>query len=207
MAETLSEKLELEKQINNLISFTEEDLQTIFSAANHDALERMRVFRLELSGLLAKLNVQTDDLDDLVTDTQLASKILILVASYFEVSKEELLGRNRSKEFALPRQIAIYLIYRFVPVSTLWVGKFFDNRDHTTICSAIQKVEKLIDEDSVVYKQIERLESQIGAQPTTRNKNPRRGVRVSPENYEKIIRGIQARRERDARKTQHDQKS
>lgn len=185
----------VERQVNALISQAEADLQGIYNAANEEAKYRMLMFRADLTGVLSNLNIKVSDPHNPVAHDEQANHIISLVADYFGVSTASILGRNRERRYAIPRQVAIYLIYRFIPVSSTWLSNFFDNRDHTTIISARQRVESAMKTDGVVRQALGVLERQINAQPVARKPNPRKGKRASTEHVEKIRRGVQVSRE------------
>ena len=57
---------------------------------------------------------------------------------YFRVKKEELIGKKKTKEIVLPRQICIYLICDILgqSVPLVSIGEYFGGRDHTTVMHA-----------------------------------------------------------------------
>ena len=73
--------------------------------------------------------------------------VLNEVSRYFNISKEELLSKKRTKECAYIRQIAMYLCRELVGSSLSEVGKFFGKRDHSTVLYACDKIEKEIEQD------------------------------------------------------------
>lgn len=68
-------------------------------------------------------------------------KILTYVSQKFGVPEEDITSSKRSKDIARARHITIYLIRTMTDMSLVATGKFF-NRDHTTIMSSIENVEK-----------------------------------------------------------------
>ena len=69
-----------------------------------------------------------------------------IVAKYFGVSKEDLIGPKRSNDIAYPRQIAMYLCRDVANMTYPKIGDVFDGRDHTTVMHACRKIEKEIKE-------------------------------------------------------------
>jgi hypothetical protein len=65
-----------------------------------------------------------------------------VVIAYFDIPLEEIIGRNRSKQFNMPRHIAFWLTYKFSIRSTPEIGRLYGGRDHTTILSSIKQVDK-----------------------------------------------------------------
>jgi Bacterial dnaA protein helix-turn-helix len=52
-------------------------------------------------------------------------------------------GRGRSQKLVFNRQVAMYLASRVGGWSTTVIGRFYNHRDHSTVCYSIQKIEKL----------------------------------------------------------------
>jgi chromosomal replication initiator protein len=69
------------------------------------------------------------------------------VASYFEVKLHDLKGPKRHRAVAHPRMIAMYLSRHLTSMSYPEIGSRFGGKDHSTIISAVKKIEKKIAED------------------------------------------------------------
>ena len=65
-----------------------------------------------------------------------------MVADYFKLSYNDLKGKKRTKNIALPRQIAMYIARDITEYSTTELGFEFGGRDHTTVMHACQKIEE-----------------------------------------------------------------
>lgn len=68
-----------------------------------------------------------------------ATKIIDIVCKFYNVKKEELLARKRTKNIAEARQIAMYLITEFINIPLESVGNIF-GKDHATVIYAKNKV-------------------------------------------------------------------
>ena len=73
-----------------------------------------------------------------------AERIIDCVCRYFSVSKEELVGKKKTKEVVEPRQICIYMITDMLALPLTTIGAMFGGRDHTTIMHARDKVAQMI---------------------------------------------------------------
>ncbi len=62
------------------------------------------------------------------------------VCKYFDVTKEDILGKKKSKDVVEPRMIAIYLISDILEIPLVSIGKIFGGRDHTTIMHSRDKI-------------------------------------------------------------------
>jgi chromosomal replication initiator protein len=87
--------------------------------------------------------------------------VLEVVAKAYGVSTERLLGRERSREIVLPRQVAMYLLREDVNVSLPQIGDALGGRDHTTVMYACDKVSDMIERDDRLRKQILRIREQL----------------------------------------------
>ncbi len=128
------------------------------------ALNRILAFA-DLSGSPLTPNLVDVALSDLLPqrgDLE-PQKIVDLVAHYFNLSAEKLLSRDRSRNVALPRQIAMYLLREEANVSLPQIGEVLGGRDHTTVMYAIDKISKEIkgDSGSKVGRDIMKLKEQL----------------------------------------------
>ncbi len=83
--------------------------------------------------------------------------IIEIVARQYDTTPSELMGKNRSKQVALPRQIAMYICRRMTPLSTTSIGKAFGGRDHTTVMHGCDKIAQSMDGDFSFKKRVEEL--------------------------------------------------
>lgn len=74
-------------------------------------------------------------------------KLLKIVADFFGISLEELLGSSRKKELVVPRQIAMFLMREQLKSSFPNIGQETGGRDHTTAMHACLKISKLVNLD------------------------------------------------------------
>ena len=70
-------------------------------------------------------------------------KIFTAVYKKYGIKKDDIIGERRTKDIAQARHIAIYLIRQITDMSFPGIGKIL-NRNHTTIISSIETVEKKI---------------------------------------------------------------
>jgi ATPase involved in DNA replication initiation len=90
-----------------------------------------------------------------------ASEVLAVVSKYFGISTERILGRDRSKDVALPRQVAMYLMREQGGISLPKIGEELGGRDHTTVMYACDKVADMIERDDRVRRQVLQLREQL----------------------------------------------
>lgn len=69
-----------------------------------------------------------------------ADDIIDAVCTYFDITRQDIIGKKKSKEVVEPRMIAIYLISELLEIPLVSIGKIFGGRDHTTIMHSRDKI-------------------------------------------------------------------
>jgi chromosomal replication initiator protein len=113
------------------------------------ALNRVIAFA-DLSGSSLTIDLVDVALADLLPqrgDVRPA-QVVELVARKFNLSVDKLLGRDRSRDVALPRQIAMYILREESNFSLPQIGEALGGRDHTTVMYAIEKISNEIKGDT-----------------------------------------------------------
>ncbi|MBG0770966.1 MAG: chromosomal replication initiator protein DnaA, partial [Anaerolineaceae bacterium] len=126
------------------------------------ALNRVLAYS-DLSGIPLTLEMSQNALIDFLpqgTDLQ-PDDVLHAVSRTFGVSEERLLGRERTREVALPRQIAMYLMREEGGASLPQIGDFIGGRDHTTVLYACDKVNDLMETDDRLRRQVSQIREQL----------------------------------------------
>jgi chromosomal replication initiator protein len=130
------------------------------------ALTRVLAFS-DLSGLPLTIQLVSSALADLLPQrSSMEPRVIVsTVATAFGVTPERMLGRDRSREIALPRQVAMYLLREVGNVSLPQIGQALGGRDHTTVMYACDKVADLIERDDRLRRQVIQLRDQIFGRP------------------------------------------
>ena len=89
--------------------------------------------------------------------------IITETSRYFDISDQDIRGQRRSKNTALARQVAMYLIRTLTGLSLEDIGSQFDNRNHSTVLTSIRKIEDLIKTDEDMSSTIRDITSNINA--------------------------------------------
>lgn len=92
------------------------------------------------------LDIAVDALKDQLKDRSFykndVQRIQKVVCEYYKISIEQMKGKNRNDEVNFPRQVAIYLCRELTTESFPKIGSYFGGRNHSTIISAYQKIER-----------------------------------------------------------------
>jgi len=83
-----------------------------------------------------------------------AEKILGHVVQYFNITRDDILGKRRNREFVEPRMVAIYLISEFLEIPLINIGQIMGGRDHTTVMHARNRIETALRNKDVRIQRI-----------------------------------------------------
>jgi chromosomal replication initiator protein len=89
------------------------------------------------------------------------SRILNIVASFYEINQKYLLEPTRKKEYVKPRQILMYLLRELANLSYPAIGEKIGGRDHTTVMYACEKIKKDIQRNQDLAREVEILKEKI----------------------------------------------
>jgi chromosomal replication initiator protein len=89
-------------------------------------------------------NIASDEEPGLVTIPQIQKS----VAAAYKLSVEQLVSKNNSRQFAFPRQIAMYLCKRLTNRSYPEIGRAFGGKHHTTVIHSFEKIQSMAASDS-----------------------------------------------------------
>jgi chromosomal replication initiator protein len=126
------------------------------------ALNRVLAYS-DLSGIPLTLELAHNALSDFLphgVDLE-PDDVLDAVSKAFGISNARLIGRERTREVALPRQIAMYLLREEGGVSLPQIGQFIGGRDHTTVIYACDKVNNLMETDDRLRRQVLKIREQL----------------------------------------------
>ncbi len=86
-----------------------------------------------------------------------------VVCHYFKLRSTDLLSKDRHKSVAFARHVAMYLCKQRLKCSFPELGRAFGNRDHTTVMSAVRKIDSLRSDSAEVRADLEAIERKLGA--------------------------------------------
>lgn len=84
-----------------------------------------------------------------------------IVAEHFAIRLSDMKAKKRTKEVALPRQIAMSLSKQLTSLSLSDIGKHFGGKDHATVIYACKQIEEKREKDEAFNKMIESLMRKI----------------------------------------------
>jgi chromosomal replication initiator protein len=82
-------------------------------------------------------------------------KIIESIYSFYDISSNNMFLTSRKKEYARPRQIAMYLLKKELKMSYSEIGRKFGGKDHTTVMHACQLIENFYEENDKTRQEID----------------------------------------------------
>ena len=81
-------------------------------------------------------------------------KVIKKVASFYDLTEENILSHSRKKEFVKPRQITMYILRNELKYSYSNIAEKLGHRDHTTVIHACKKIEEEVKKNPVFSQEI-----------------------------------------------------
>jgi chromosomal replication initiator protein len=102
-------------------------------------------------------------LKDLLRDEEPVdhNRIIKACAEHFGVTVNDITNGGRTKQLALARQVAMYVLRATLSLSLKEIGGLFGNKDHTTVMHAIKRVGELKTKDPAFTARLEKLSKGI----------------------------------------------
>lgn len=124
-------------------------------------LNKVKMFS-ELQGIpitmdLVKRVLATHDDTAVIT----IEEIQRMTAEHFKVRLPDLKSKTRTKPLVTARQLAMYLVKKYLDRSLVDIGRAFGGKDHTTVINALRKIEDALTKDSEIKKDLDELEMRI----------------------------------------------
>lgn len=94
-------------------------------------------------------------------ETVTADAVIDTTCSYFNIKKEDLLGKNKKAEIVKARQICTFLLCDMLTIPLITIGKTMGGRDHATVIYSRDKVAELIKQNTILAQQVEDIRSMI----------------------------------------------
>ena len=172
-----------------MVEIGEPEYDTRFEIVRRKALERGLKLELQdleyiahgvtgsvrrIEGVLNKLKALSEDgkmpsyFKQIVDSSQPARSVNVTpevvidtTARYYAVDPKLIKGKSRTKSVMVARQVAMYILCHGLGLTTTRVGKIME-RDHATVCYALQRIEGKAASDSSIAEKIEAIMKELG---------------------------------------------
>ena len=111
---------------------------------------------LEIAKEHLKLSEELENQKNITIDS-----ISKTVAAYYKIPIGDLRGKAKTKEVALPRQVAMYLINKLIKPTLKDNGLYFGGRDHSTVLHAINTIKERIKTESILAQHVLDIEKSL----------------------------------------------
>lgn len=81
-------------------------------------------------------------------------KIMDKVSTFYNVTKEEIMGKSKVNSLVVPRQVAMYLCSKLTDMNAGMIGKTF-SKDRTTVLHSVEKIERYLTSDKTMKTNID----------------------------------------------------
>ena len=123
------------------------------------ALTRLYAFA-SLVGHKISLELTQDCLADVLRASERKISIEEIqrkVSDHYNIRLSDMIGPKRVRNFARPRQVAMYLCKQMTSRSLPEIGRCFGGRDHTTVMHGVRRIEELRAQDGQIAEDLELL--------------------------------------------------
>ena len=136
-------------------------LEGVVKAVHSEVMFRKKAISIELVELLLKqqkgqepesLKIYAKPLD-----------IIKTIANHYHIKLMDIKGPRREKSIAMARHISMYLLKQELNLPLLEIGRYFGNRDHTSVLHAVRKIETLLDRDDQLETQIQAIKTSLSS--------------------------------------------
>jgi chromosomal replication initiator protein len=117
-----------------------------------------RIVETTVEVVLAELKDETGNMEPFVRAIRTTQEV---VAKEYGLRRGHLLSESRVARIARARQVAMYLVRTLWLFSLPEIGRNFGNRDHTTVLHAVRKIERLLETDQELKKQVKAFKKKL----------------------------------------------
>jgi chromosomal replication initiator protein len=88
-------------------------------------------------------------------------RIIDVVGDFYHLTEEQIKSKVRTSQIALARQISMYLCRNLLNTPFTQIGNIFGGRDHSTVMTAVEKVDKLLKTDKQLATAIDTIKKSL----------------------------------------------
>lgn len=136
------------------------------AVAQYELEQRMPTVK-SISQIMSKLNKDPHEIEEHVGFEVAPQRKVVFqdvleeVSRYYSVSVADMIGQSRVREILVPRQIAMFIGKKYLNISFVRLGEIFSHRDHTTVMNAVKKIEKQMQNDPQLLREVRAMEREL----------------------------------------------
>lgn len=142
MAKTIAARVDSARKMEGILNRIRSSIQLKGKDLDDELVERALVS--ETDAKRPPLNVKIQD-------------VVKTVADHYHLKQAVLKGKSRKKEMAHARHIAMYICREDLKESYAEIGRWFSDRDHTTVMHAVGKISELLQIQDYIYEEVSAL--------------------------------------------------
>ena len=117
-------------------------LEGVVKALHSEHILRHQPVTMSLVETVLKgLNVEEDERQTLRAKP---NEIIKTIANHYHIKLVDIKGPKRSKNIATARHLAMFILKQELDLPLVEIGRYFSNRDHTTVMHAVNKVSDIL---------------------------------------------------------------
>lgn len=156
--------MDIAQRIASAITSTRK-LEGIVKALHSEHVLRHKVITHDLVQDLLRQHQITDQKQDKIYAKPL--EIMKTISNQYHIKLMDIRGPKRSKPIANARHIAMYLIKHHLDLPFAEIGRYFGDRDHTSVMHAVKKIEESLPNDEELRTQVQAVRTSLsGGTPT-----------------------------------------
>ncbi len=149
LAEKIASKVEGARRIEGVITTIMSEVELNKKQINDDLIESILT---KESGAQKNIKIRLRP-----------QKVIKKVCKHYQIDQAAIKGKRRNKELVAARHMAMYILKKDLGMSYVEIGRWFSNRDHTSIMHAKDKIEELLKEDLLLLNDYQNLKRDLTA--------------------------------------------
>lgn len=148
LAQIIASKVDSARKIEGIINQIKSEVELKHRTISSELIDDL--LRFEVVKKRPAIRVSPDD-------------VIKTVANHFRVKQIAIKGKRRTKDLVTARHVAMYFLREELKMPLEEIGRWFSNRDHTSVIHAIQKIEELTVDDELIRQDISALRMSLTA--------------------------------------------
>lgn len=153
----LKSGLDLSDEVIDYIAYNVKDNIRLLEGAFNRLLAMQQITRRPVDLIFVQDALQ-DLIDNRTRKSISASQIRDIVAEYFKLDPDLLIGKSRKRPIVDARQVSMHFCKRMTQHSLEAIGRRFGGRDHSTVIHACKSIQARIDTDPRFVEDLARIE-------------------------------------------------
>lgn len=139
MAKTIAAKVDSARKIEGILNSLRSSIELKGQELNPELIEHTLIEEADQKRPL--LNAQIQD-------------VIKTVANHYRLKQQAIKGKSRKKRLVRARHVAMYVCKEYLHEPYAEIGRWFSDRDHSSVLHAYHKINDLLEEDGVIQQEV-----------------------------------------------------